>query len=201
MNYPEIKKHIIGKKYFWNYSTKVFMFLILCCLIYINKNNISLSQDFFSQDFITTLLIFWILILSIYCMLINLYRCRSFYKFYNFSFKQYNAQFYRIIIEKENYKMTVPTRSFSTTIRPSPKQTNAVYVETDDFLLLFFSIQYFGLVRQVLKPFIFVKNNKEFDVKSTNVNVIRDFETIETEENRTLIFPNNYGITKVIITV
>ena len=193
IHYSEIKKHIIGKNHFWGYST-IFISLILGSLIYISGNIIS-----FSRGPIFTLLIFCLLVLSTYYILINLCRCRRFYKLYNSFFKQSNAQFCKIVVEKEGYQMKVPTRSYNVTIHPCPKLTNAVYFETDDYFLLFFTIQSLGFLQQVLRPFIFIKNNKEFYIKDTNVNIIRNFETIETEENRTIIFPNNYGITKVII--
>ena len=41
----------------------------------------------------------------------------------------------------------------------------AVYLKTDDFLLLFFSIQYVGLFQQVFKPYIFVEPDKMFYIK------------------------------------
>ena len=195
MNYSEIKRHIIGKKYFWSYSTRILIFLILGYLIYINRNSIFLAEKIISIGSISILLFFCLSTLSVYYMLMNLYRCQNFYKSYKNHLK-HSTHFCKIVIEMEDYKMHVPMRS--ATIRPFPKSTNAVYLETDDDFLLFFSINFFG-VQQVLKPFIFIKNSKEFYVKGANKNVIRDFETIETEENRAIIFSNNYGISKVII--
>ena len=198
MQYSDIKMHIINKKYLWGYSIMAFISLIFACLIYINKSSISLVNAFLFRSIIILLLIFCLSALSICYMLVNLYRCRSFYKFYKNCLKEHNIRFHKVVIQMEDYKMHMPNGT-SATIRPSPKSTNAVYLETDDYFLLFFSIRYFGLVRQVLKPFIFIKNDKEFDLKGAKVSIIRDFETIETEENRILIFSNNYEITKVII--
>lgn len=198
MNYSEIKKHVIGKSYFLNYSTRIFIFLILCYLIYIYKNIIFVLQVAIPGRLILTLLFLWMSTMSLYYVMINLHRCRNFYKFYINNLKEYDVHFCKIVVEKEDYKMHVPNGT-SATIHPSPKSMNAVYLETDDYFLLFFAISYFGLFQEVLKPFIFVKTAKEFYTEDKKVKVIRDFKTIETEENRTLIFPNNYGITKVII--
>jgi hypothetical protein len=94
--------------------------------------------------------------------------------------------------------MYVPNGT-SAVIRPSPKLINAIYLETDDFLLLFFSIGFWGIFQEVLNPFIFIKTSSEFYIKGKKVNIIRDFEIIETEQNKTIIFPNKYEIKKVII--
>jgi len=71
----------------------------------------------------------------------------------------------KIVIEKESYKMQVPYKSYDATIHSFPKTTNVIYLETDDFLLFFFSIQYLVVFQLVLKPFIFIKTEKDFDIK------------------------------------
>jgi len=95
--------------------------------------------------------------------------------------------------------MTVPNKLYDVEIKSLPKLTNAVYFETDDFLLLFFSIQNFVIFQQVLKPYIFAKSKNELNIKDKNVNVIRDFETVETEQGKTIIFSNKHGIKKLVI--
>jgi hypothetical protein len=107
-------------------------------------------------------------------------------------------QLCEITVEKESYTMKVVNQSYDAKIHPMPKQTNAVYSETDDFILIFLSIQHFGIFQEVLKPFIFFKTDKVFFLNDKNVNVIRDFETFETEQGRNIIFSNRYGIKKVI---
>jgi hypothetical protein len=199
MHYSDIKRQIINKNFLWGYSIIIFISLIFGCLIYVNKSSISLNNDFYVRTILLIISFLCLSVLSICYGLANLYRCQSFYKFYKNHLKEHNTHFRKIVIEKENYKMPMPNTPRNVTIRPAPKSTNAVYLETEEFLLLFFSIRYLGLVRQVLKPFIFIKNNKEFYAKGANINIIRDFETIETGENRILIFPNSYGITKIII--
>ena len=185
MLYSGIKNHIINKGYYWSYSLMIFITL---CLVFFSHYGSILS-----------LLFFYLSIMAICCILINLYRCRSFYKIYNNFLKEHNAQFNSIVIEKESYKMLVPHKSYNATIKPFPKPTNAVSLETDDFLLLFFSTHYLGLFQQVLKPFIFIKTDKELCIKDKNANIIRDFKAVETGQNKTIIFPNRYGIKKVII--
>jgi hypothetical protein len=51
----------------------------------------------------------------------------------------------------------------------------------------------------VLKPFIFIKGNKEISIKNNNVNIIRNFEIVDTEQGRMVIFPNKHGIKKMMI--
>jgi len=87
-----------------------------------------------------------------------MYRCKGFLKLNNNYFKVYNAQFIRIIVEKEVSKMPVPYKSYDTTIQPFPKQANAIYLETDDFLLLFFLNTLFGDISVGVKTFYFYQN-------------------------------------------
>jgi len=95
--------------------------------------------------------------------------------------------------------MAVPYKSYDATVQPFPKQTNAICIETDDFLLLFLSIKYYGLFQLVLKPFIFIKTNKEFHLKDKSANFIRDFKMTEVEQNRVITFPNKDGIKRLMI--
>ena len=187
MHHSEIINHIISKRYYLYYGIIIFISLLLILLSFYGT--------------ILALLMFWLSIMSIGCILINIYRCRRFLKFYNNYFKEYDAQFNRILIEKETYKVQVPYRSYNATIQPFPKPTNVVCIETDDFLLIFFSIQYSGILQLVLKPFMFMKTDKEFCIKDKCVNLIQNFEITETDENRTIIFPNKDGIKKIIIPV
>ena len=185
MHYSEIKKHIINKKYYWGYSIIIFISLVL---VYFSFYGSTLA-----------LLIIWSSIIAASYMLINIYRCRNFNKFYEISLKENSVQFTKILIEKEDYKLRIPYQSYNATIHPLPKPTNVVYIETDDFLLLFFSLQYWGIFQQVLKPFIFAKTDKKYYVKDKSVTVIRNFKMDKTEQGRAIIFPNNHGIKKVII--
>jgi len=95
--------------------------------------------------------------------------------------------------------MQAPYKSYNATITPFPKLTNAICIEEEDFFLLFFSIQYLGILQLVLKPLIFIKTEKEFCINDKNVKLIRDFEVVKTTENRTIVFPNKDGIKKVVI--
>jgi hypothetical protein len=108
-------------------------------------------------------------------------------------------QLCRITVEKEGYTMKGVNQSHDAKIHPMPKQTNVIYSETDDFILIFFSIQHFGIFQEVLKPLIFLKTDKVFFLNDKNVKVIRNFETFDTEQGRNIIFSNRYGIKKVII--
>jgi len=195
MLYSEIKKYIINKQYYWICSA-----IILISLIFsywnIDSNTFSLL-DF--RNMVAVLLIFWLSILSIGCIVINICRCRNFSKFYNNYLNKYHVEFNIIEIEKEAFKVQAPYQSYNATLHPSPKSTNAIYIETDDFLLLFFSIQYMGIFQRILKPFIFIKTDKDFFIKDKNVNIIRDFEIVEAEEKRIITFLNKYRIKKVMI--
>jgi len=195
MLYSEIKKYIINKQYYWICSA-----IILISLIFsywnIDSNTFSLL-DF--RNMVAVLLIFWLSILSIGCIVINICRCRNFSKFYNNYLNKYHVEFNIIEIEKEAFKVQAPYQSYNATLHPSPKSTNAIYIETDDFLLLFFSIQYLGILQLVLKPFIFIKTDKDFYKKNKSVNVIRDFKMVETERGRVIIFRNKCEIKKIMI--
>ena len=185
MNYSEIINYVISRRYFLYYSILIFMSVVLVLF------------SFYGSIF--SLLIFWLSIMSISCILINMYRCRSFLKFCNNYLKAHNAQFIRIIIEQEASKMPVPYKSYDATIQPFPKLANAVSLETDDLLLLFFSIRYIGIFQLVLKPFIFLKTDKDLYFKDKNTNIIQYFEIVEAERGRAFIFPNKHGIRKIIV--
>ena len=187
MHYSEIRNHIITKNYYWYYCIIIVISLVLALFSFYGS--------------VLALLIFWLSIMSIGCILMNYYRCRRFFKFYNNFLKDYNVLFDRALIEKESYRMSVPYKSYDATIQSSPKSTNVVYLETDVFLLLFFSIRYLGIFQLVLKPFIFLKPQKEFHTIDKSVTIIRDFKIIETEEDRTIIFPNKDGIKRIILLI
>jgi len=53
----------------------------------------------------------------------------------------------------------------------------------------------------VLKPFIFIKTDKDFYMKGKNANVIQDFKMVETERGRAVIFHNKHGIKRLIIPI
>jgi len=195
MYYSEINRHIINKKYFWNYSISIVTSLVLGYL-YFDSINISVA---FFRNMLFLVSIFWLLTVPIGCILTNIYRCQTFLKFYNNFLRGYDVQFFKIAIEKEDYKMQVFYTSHNATIRPFPKSTNAICIETDDFLLLFLSIKYSGIFQLVLKPFIFVKTNKEFHLKDKNANIIQDFKMTEIKQNRIIIFPNKDGIKRLMI--
>lgn len=95
--------------------------------------------------------------------------------------------------------MQIFEQSHNATIYSFPKSTNAVYLETDTMILLFFSIKHLGFFQQILNPFIFIKTDKELDLEYKNTRIIRNFKLIEKEGNRTIIFPNKYGIKELII--
>jgi len=185
MTYWKIVKHIISRRYYLYYGIVIIMSLILVFL------------SFYTS--ILALLIFWLSVMSIGCVLVNMYRCRNFHQFYENSFKAYNAQFIRVVIEKEDYKMQVPYKSYNATVRPLPKSTNAIYIETDNLLIFFSSIQHLGIFQLVLKPFVFIKLNKGVDIRDNNVHVVQNIEVVETREGRTIIFPNKHDIKKIMI--
>jgi len=187
MSYPEIRNHIIDKKYFWCYSIIFLLSFLLVFLLCLHKASISIS---FSRGNINALLILWLSLISIGSLLNNYYRCWSFYQFYNNSLQGYNAQFNKILIEKESYKMQVPSKSYNAIVQPFPKSANAVFLETDDLILLFFSIRYIEIIQFVPKPLIFIKPNKEYCISDKSVNLIRDFKIVETKEDKTIIFSN-----------
>jgi hypothetical protein len=95
--------------------------------------------------------------------------------------------------------MQAPYKSYNAKITPFPKSMNAIYIKENDFFLLFFSIRYLGFLQLVLKPRIFIKTDKELFIKDKNVKLIRDFDIVETTENRTIVFPNKDGIKKIMI--
>ena len=146
MNYSDIKKHIINKQDYW------FCYILIL---------VSLLLGFFScYHSIWALLIFWLTIMATGCILINYYRCRSFYKLYKNALKEYNVQLNRVFIEKDAYKISVPYKSSNVINQPFKKQTNAVYLETNDFLLLFLSARYLETIQLLLNPFVFIKSEK-----------------------------------------
>ena len=189
MQYSDIKRHIIDRNSFWKYSIVLLLFLIYLSFIY-------MTEEGFSFLFVIILTAF-ICILLISNMLINLYKCRRFYKFYKNYLDEQTTQLYKVSIEKEDYQMRVIGRD--TKVHSMTKPTNVISIETDDFLLLFLSIKYFGVFQQVLKPFIFLKTDTDICINEKSANVIKSYETDETEQGRTIVFPNRYNIKKVII--
>lgn len=196
MDYLKMKKHILNKKSFFIYGIIIFLSFLLVYFVCINGIG-KISPDVREIAIIIAILNF--LFLSIQGIFINLYRCRNFYKFYENLLKESNPILGRIIIIKEDFKMQVPNKSYDTIVHPSPKFTNAVYIETDNFILLFFSIQCLGIFQKVLNPFIFIKTDKEFKVKDKHINIIKDFEIIENNQDTAIIFPNKYDIKRMII--
>ena len=83
--------------------------------------------------------------------------------------------------------------------QPFKKSTNVIYLETNDFLLLFLSVRYLETIQLLLNPFIFIKTDKKISIKDKKINLIQDFKIDETEDNRTITFSNKYGIKKIII--
>jgi hypothetical protein len=193
MQYSEIKNHIIDKKFYWNYGIIIFI-----SLVFISLTLIDIIGFHSLQGFAFLILILWAPALTIGCFLMNLRRCRNFNEFYNNSLIEYNAEFKKIMVLREDYKLSVPYKGYDATVSSFPKPTNVISIETEDFLLLFFPIKFSFFFQLVLKPFIFIKN-KEFSIKDKSVSLIRDFKIIETEENRTIIFKNKDGIKKIII--
>lgn len=185
MHHSKVRNHIINKNYYWCYYIAIFISLVLViCSLY---------------GSILSLLLFWLSIISIGCMLINYYKCRSFVKLYDNFLNCYSVQFCKVLIEQKSYKMPVPYKSYNATIQSPPRQTNVIYLETDDFLLLFFPIQYLEIFQFAVGPFIFIKPYKKLDVNTKRVNVVRIFEITEDQEYRTIVFPNKYGISRIII--
>ena len=196
MNCSDIKRHIIVRKYYFGYIIVIFVSVLLGYSVFTGEESISI---FILRGMYFALAIICFSAILIGYIVINIYRCRSFYKFYNSFLRGYGAQFNRVFIEKESYKMSVPYKSYDAIIQPSPKPTNTVFLETNDFILLFFSIRYLSVFQLILKPFIFVKPDKEFCIKDKSVNIIRDFKITEAKEDRTIIFTNKDGIKKLII--
>jgi len=77
------------------------------------------------------------------------------------------------------------------------------YVSFCIFGLVLFCIpyqgQHFYFVKEVLKPYIFIKTDKDVHIKNKSVRVVRDFKMIETEQGRTITFSNKQGIKRIII--
>ncbi|MDR0438291.1 MAG: hypothetical protein LBH22_08345 [Bacteroidales bacterium] len=190
--YSKIRKHIIGKKSFWSFGVLALVFLIWGYFMYFIRDRIffPISLGYFLIYSISGLLI-----MGISYNFINLYRCKRFYKFCKKFLPKSNVQFCKIMIEKKDYQI----RSFREVIvHPPPKSTNAVYLETNEFILLFFSIQHFVL-KEVLKPYIFIKSDKELYIKDKRVKIVQDFEITETEQGRAIVFFNKQGLKRVII--
>ena len=199
MHSSDIKRHIISKKYLWGYSIMTFIPPILVYLICVDKTSTFLA--IFSRGNIVFLfLILGLPILSIRCILINLYRCQNFYKIYKNHLIEHNVDFHKIIVEKEAFKLDALSSFNDAAIHSSPKSTNAVYLETDNYLLLFFSVSFFGVFQEVLNPFIFVKPGKEFHTEYKNAKIIRELKMSQIEQNMIITLPDNrYGIKKILI--
>lgn len=192
MNYLKVKRHIIDKNSFLFSSIIIFVSLILSYLIYLNG---------FSFSFRSIILILLILILSLSSLIyifINLLRCRNFNVLWENRFKKYDICFCKIDIKQDDYKIQALYSSYTATMSSFPKATNAIYIETGEFMLLFFSIKQFGFIQTVLKPFIFLKNEK-ISMQKEHLDIIRDFDSIETTNGKIIIFPNKHGIKEIII--
>jgi len=194
--YSKIKKHIIGKNFFWGLCILFFLFLIWSYIMYLGRDFIFFL---FNVGSILMWFISYLLIMGVSYGFINLYRCKRFYKFCDLFLLENDVQFCKIMIEKKDYEMKVPNRSYDATVRPLPESTNAIYFETNEFILLFFSVQHFVVLKNVLKPYIFLKTDKEFHIKDKSVKIVRNFETTETEQGRAIVFSNKQEIKRMII--
>ena len=195
MRYLEIKKHINDKNNYWYYGIIILMIMIFMILINFDIENYRFSR-FTALDIAAPFL----LIFSIRTILINSNRSRFFFQSFKNEINNGTAKLSKIVIGVKSYKMRVPKNTYVSEIQPMPKSTNAICIETSEYLLLFFSITYLGIFQEVLKPFVLVKtDNSSFD-RDKNVVVIKDFEIIETAQNRTINFPNDsYQVTKAIL--
>ena len=117
MHYSEIKKHIIDKYTFGKYSVILYIFILYIFYNYVMREDSSFLFVFFWIAFICVLLV------GIISM--NLYKCRQLYKFYRDYLDEQNAQFCKIIIEKEDYNIRVGV--WNAMVRSAPIPTNAVY--------------------------------------------------------------------------
>jgi hypothetical protein len=179
--YSEIKRYIINKKSLWGSGVILFLFVIFIYLSYAIRKDFSFS--------LVILIVIIICILFIINILTNLYRCCHFYKLYKNELNKETSKLCKIIVEKKKYKVKVPIKSYDMEILSMPKSTNAVCVESDKYLLLFFSVHYLGIFQQVLNPFIFTTKN-DYLVKDKKTTVIYDFEIIKTANKRIIYFPN-----------
>jgi len=195
--YSKIRKHIIGKKALWSFGLLTLFFLAWGYFVYFISDGIffPISTSGFLIWFIS-----YLLIMGMNYSFVNLYRCKKFYQFCKNFLTESNVQFCEIMVEKKDYQMQVgPYTSGEVTVRPTPDPTNAICIETNEFILLFFSIQHFVVLKNVLKPYIFIKPDKKLHIKDKNVKIVRDFEIIETEQGRAIVFSNRHGIKRVII--
>jgi len=194
--YSKIRKHIIGEIFFWSLGALAFLLLIWSYFVYLIRGNVFFP---FSLGNFLILFLSYLLIMSISYSFINLYRLKKFHEFCENFLTESDAQFCKIMIEKKDYKMLAPYTAHEAAVRPYPVPTNAVHFETNELLLLFFSVRHYFVIKEVLKPYVFVRPDKDLCIKDKSVNVVRDFEITETEQGKAIIFSNKQGIKRVII--
>ena len=200
MHYSDIRRHITRKKYLLGYCIMILTPLWLVYLAHVDKIIIPWDKmSFRGAPF--ALLFFGLPTLSIYCILINSYRCRFFYKFYNNCLKKYDLHFRKIMIEKGSYKIDAPyISSYKATVYPPQKTTNAIYLETDNYWLLFFSVSYWGIFQVVLRPFIFIKPDKDVHINYKNVTIIQKTQMFQSEQGIVIdLSTNRHNVKRVII--
>jgi len=127
-------------------------------------------------------------------------RCRNFYNSFKNELSLGTAILCKIYVETKNYRMVGVNHNFDAEISSKPKLVNAICIETDEYLLFFFSMGYFGLFKEVLKPFVFIKSgNKHFlqDIKSA---VIYDYNIDETENGKAVAIKNiKSSVSKILV--
>jgi hypothetical protein len=138
--------------------------------------------------------------LLIYNTFVNFCRCRYFYKIIKNELSEKTIKLCKILVEQKEYKIKVPNKSYDVEISSMQKTKNAICIESNEYMLLFFSLNYFGIFQEVINPFVFIKKIEEFNIKFRNINIIKDFEIIENEQNSIYsLHENKYGIKKLII--
>ena len=179
MNNKEIRKILINKRYNVYYAIIFFVLLIGALL---------------------SLLFFVLFALFVGNVLINFHRCRRFHQFIiKNNLPKDTIQSCKITIEKESYKLKPVYSSYDAKIQPRSRATNAICIETDDYFLVFFAVDFFRIFQEVLKPCVFIKPGKERCITDKNIEIIDDYKAIETEQDTVIDFPNKHGIKKLII--
>jgi len=196
VGYSKIRKHIIGKNKNLSFCVQTLLFLISCYLIYLF---IDALPYFPLWTILFTFSVSYFLAMSISYRCLNIYRYRKFYTLYEVFLTENDVQLCKIMVQKKDFQMQVLNSTQLATVSPLLLPTNAVYFENNELLLLFFSTQHFYIVKEVLKPYIFIKTDKDLHIKNKNVRVVRDFKMVEIEQGRAVTFSNKQGIKRIII--
>jgi uncharacterized membrane protein len=169
------------------YWAVLYMICISIDVIYIIRGN----NDMFSDILFFSL----IPLIFSYYYLANTYRCNKFNILVetilstNIPVKFSNDN--KIEVRHNQLEIRPPISAGSAKIYSFPKKTNATYIQSENFLIIFFSTLDFGFFKRYLKPYVFYKSNE------TNVDTFFNTKHLYIIKKYNLTYENDSVIIEI----